>query len=99
MRPIKAVEKIPIPENSNADNFTFDCMTESGTFSFNFRFFDNKWQCWATLPNGIIRQIGVYPNVISGSGNTDFGFLFKTNMTEIGKSSLTFAELYLLIWA
>lgn len=98
MRQIKAVEKIPFPQNTNAENFMFDCMTEKGTFSFHFRFFGGVWQCWVTLPAGIVRQIGVYPNVISGSGNTDVGFVFKTNMPEIGKSSLFFTELYLLTW-
>lgn len=98
MRQVKAVELIPFPANTDADNFTFDCMTERGTFSFNFRYFSKTWHCWVTLPDGIERQIGVYPNVVSDTGNTNFGFVFKTDMPEIGKSSLFFTELYLLSW-
>lgn len=99
MKRIKSLEHIPFPAGSEADNFTFDCMTEGGTFAFRFRFFGDRWHCWVTLPSGEVREVGVFPNAITGTGNTDYGFVFETNLPVIGKTALPFTELYLLTWA
>ena len=88
MRNIKSVELIPFPDSDIQQNFTFDAIAEEGSFSFKFRWFSERWNCWVTTPEGDIRQIGVYPNVISGSGHLDYGFVFITDMTAIDYSSL-----------
>ena len=98
MRAIKSLERIPFPVTEMQENFSFDCITEAGNFTFAFRFFNGRWNCWITLPNGAIREAGVYPNVVSGTGNSDYGFIFKTQLPEIGYNALFLTELYLIKW-
>ena len=98
MRTVKSLELVPFPETQIQYNFSFDCVAETGNFNFEFRFFNDRWNCWVTLPSGDVRQIGVYPNVISGTGNIDYGFVFKTRLPEIGYNDLFITELYILKW-
>lgn len=98
MRVIKSLELVPFPATEIQENFCFDCITESGNFSFAFRFFNNQWHCWVTLSNGTTREVSVYPNVISGTGNSDYGFIFKTQLPEIGYNALFLSELYIIKW-
>ena len=98
MRTIKSLELVPFPETRIQENFSFDCMTEAGAFGFNFRFFNNRWNCWITLPGGKTREAGVYPNVVSGTGNTDYAFMFRTALSDIGFNDLFLTELYIIKW-
>lgn len=96
---MKKVEIIPFPEAEITENFEFEAATDTGTFKFIFKWFNKRWNCWCTLPDGTVRQAGVYPNVISWTGFTDYGLAFVTSLSEIDYKSLLLSELCLIQWA
>lgn len=98
MREIKKIERVNIPNIEIQDNFKFDAISEAGTFTFNFKWFNDRWNLWVTLPDGTIREAGVYPNVTSWTGSTDYGLHFQTTLGEINYSSLNLVEIYILTW-
>ena len=79
MQTISKREKIPFPSGDLAENFQFDCAAEGGNFTFHFKWLNDRWNLWVTLPDGKIRQAGVLPGVISWSEFSDFGLVFETN--------------------
>ena len=98
MRNIIAAEALNFPDIDLVENFQFDCTTSYGNFNFLFKWMNGRWNSWVTLPDGTIRQAGVYPNVISWTGHTDYGIVFVTDLTAIDYSSLFLTELKLLKW-
>lgn len=98
MRDIKNIEQVTFPEIEIVDNFTFDALSEAGTFSFNFKWFNNRWNLWVTLPDGTVREAGVYPNVINWTGNTDYGLVFGTNLDTINYNSINLVEIFIITW-
>lgn len=98
MRDVKNIELVEFPDIEISDNFKFNALAEAGTFTFHFKWFNNRWNLWVTLPDGTIREAGVYPNLVSWTGNTDYGLYFQTNLAEIDKSSLNLTEIYILTW-
>lgn len=99
MRSIKNTYLVPYPDlDTPAENFTFNCVLPSGTFSFHFKWLNNRWDLWVTLPDGTVRQAGVYPNVMSWSGHTDYGVIFNTSLSDIDFSSLFLTELLIVEW-
>lgn len=95
---IKSITQISYPDTEFSENFSFDSVLPQGVFSFRFRYMNSRWNCWVTLPNGEIRQIGVLPYVISCAGFLDFGFMFGTSLKEITKDELKNTFLYVLEW-
>lgn len=98
MRDTETIELVPFPEIEIVDNFKFEALSEFGTFTFNFKWFNSRWNLWVTLPDGTIREAGVYPNVINWTGNTDYGLVFQTSLDVIDYASLNLVEIYLLKW-
>lgn len=98
MQTIDKTELIQFPEGEVTENFTFDCATESGIFSFHFKWLNDRWNLWVTLPDGTIRQAGTVPEVISWSEFDDFGLVFKTDMQTIDYNGLMQTEMYLITW-
>lgn len=98
MKAIETVKKIGYPIDSVLPHFTFSVFDTDGVFSFEFHYFNAGWNCWVTLPDGTVRQAGVYPNVISWSGYLDYGLYFKTDLAEIKEDSLLLATPYLIKW-
>lgn len=98
MKQIKKAESIPFPKVELADNFMFDAVTDSGTITLHFKWLENRWRCWITLPSGEIRQAGVFPNVMSWTGFTDYGFIFMTNLSTIDYNSLFLTQAVLVQW-
>lgn len=98
MREISKLQQIPWPDSDLQDNFDFDSVCDDGTYNWHFKWFNDRWNGWVTLPSGEIRQFGIYPNVISGSGHTDYGCVFVTDLTTIDYNSLFFTTLYLITW-
>lgn len=97
----KAVESaylVSWPEVDIQENFYFDCVTTFGTFGFTFKWKDGRWMCWVTIPDGETRQIGIYPNAISGTGFLQYGFDLRTDRAEIGYNDLFKTELYIYKW-
>lgn len=98
MRDIKKVERVSFPNTEIQENFKFDAVTEAGTFTLNFRWFNNRWNLWVTLPDGTIREAGVYPNIVSWTGSTDYGLVIKTSLADIDYNSLTLTEILIITW-
>lgn len=98
MNTIKAINKVTFPEGDITDNFSFSAIHPDGVFDFHFRYMNERWNLWVTLPSGEVRCAGVEPNVVSWSGFLDYGLVFETDMTEISKSSLLLTTLYILTW-
>ena len=95
---IKSIELVTWPDLMEDDNFTFRTVHPDGVFTFTFRWFHNRWNAWCVLPTGERRRLGVTPNVISWSGFLDYGAVFSTSLSEIGRNGLKRTELYLINW-
>ena len=98
MRNITAYNLVEFPSSEITDSFTFSTMHPDGLFKFTFRYFNDRWNGWCTLPSGETRVIGVEPNVVSWSGFVDYGIVFITELPVISKSSLFLTSLYILSW-
>lgn len=98
MQSTKQIEIIPWPSIEVQENFQFEAVTSGGNFIFQFKWLNDKWYLWVTLPTGEVRQASVYPNVISWSGFNDYGLMIQSSMESIDYSSLFLAEIYLLTW-
>lgn len=98
MRTIKRLEEIEIPAVGDNENVKFNVVCSSGSFTFHFKWFNDRWNLWVTLPNGVIREVGVYPNVTSWTGHSDYGVHISTDLTVIGFNSLSLIKIYLITW-
>ena len=98
MQTIDTTELLPFPSSNISENFTFECSTTYGVFIFHFKWLNNRWNLWVTLPSGEVRQAGVYPGVMSWSEFSDYGLIFQTNMESIDYNSLFATEMYLIKW-
>lgn len=87
---------INIPTYSQ-NYFSFIANVGSLTFKFTFRYV-NKWQCWATLPDGTIRHIGVNPNVLNWSKHLDYSVFFYTQSDSINYDTLSSCTIGLVLW-
>lgn len=95
---IKSLRKVKFPNGEPKNNFTFSAIDEDGTFRFHFRWINERWNCWVTLPSGEERTCSVYANVISWTGFLDYGIVFSTELKEISFSDLFSTELYIIKW-
>lgn len=98
MKAITGASLVNWPTDEVQENFEFDVIESSGTFKFLFKWMNDRWNCWVTLPDGSTREAGVYPNVVSWSGFLDYGIIFKTDLTKINYKSLLMTKLYILKW-
>lgn len=98
MRAIKKLQKIPFPDTELQKNFMFYCVTDAGNLELLFKWFNDRWNLFVTFPDGTVREAGVYPNVTSWTGHTDYGLVFKTNLTNIDYESLFLTEIFLITW-
>lgn len=95
---IKQKERIPFPSGDVSENFSFSCSAQGGAFTFHFKWFNDRWNLWVTMPDGSVRQAGVYPGVTSWSEFDDYGLVFETVMESIDYNSLFLTEMYLITW-
>ena len=98
MNGIKAMEAVKFPDGDISDNFSFTVVHPDGVFEFHFRYMNDRWNLWVTLPSGEKRCAGVEPNVTSWVGFLDYGLIFVTDMKEITRNTLTLTTLYILTW-
>lgn len=98
MKEITSASLVSWPQGEVQENFSFDTTHSDGTFTFEFKWMNDRWNCWVTLPEGEVREAGVYPGVVSWSGFLDYGLLFSSSLTEISFNSLFLTELYILKW-
>ena len=98
MKEIKKAESIPFPRSEPQENFKFDAITDTGTITIAFKWLNERWNCWITLPSGEVRQASVYPNVISWEGFNDYGFVFMTELAEIDYNSLFLTQMVIIQW-
>lgn len=95
---VKSYEIISFPDQDPVENFEFYSNTSNGTFKFHFKWINDAWSCWVTLPDNSVRQAGVYPNVVNWTGFSDYGLVFSTPLASIDFSSLFLTELDLIKW-
>ena len=98
MQEIKSAVQVLWPNGDLNQNFTFSALHPDGVFKFTFRWFNNRWNCWAELPTGEIRGAGVEPGVVSWAGFLDYGILFETKLPFIDRDSLFTTKMYILTW-
>lgn len=98
MKAIQNASLVHWPADEVSENFEFDVIDTDGTFKFSFKWMNDRWNVWVTLPDNSVRQAGVYPGVISWTGFLDYGLMFRTSLSEINYNSLLLTELYILKW-
>lgn len=98
MNGIKTMEAVKFPDGDLSDNFTFSVIHPDGVFEFHFRWMNDRWNLWVTLPSGEKRTAGVEPNVPSWAGFLDYGLIFITETTEITRNGLQLTTPYILTW-
>lgn len=98
MNAITGASLVNWPANTTTDNFEFSTIDKDGAFTFLFKWMNDRWNCWVTLPDNSVREAGVYPNVVNWVSALDFGLVFKTDLTEISHDSLFMTELYIVKW-
>lgn len=95
----KTQEVIKIPSTNITDNFSFQANVSAGVFTFLLKWSNERWNCWVTLPKGVVRGAGVNPNVLCWTGMSDYGLEFKTELkTKIGRNDLSKVEIILYTW-
>lgn len=87
------------PESDAVENFTWAVDTGFGAFSFYFRWFNSRWNCWVTLPGGEVREAGVFPGIPNWQGFGDYGVLFAFPKDSIGYNDLFSTALYIFKWS
>ena len=98
MQTVKLKERVPFPDGDITENFEFSTSASGGNFTFHFKWLNDRWNCWVTLPDGEVRQAGVLPGVTSWSEAKNYGLIFETSLPVIDYSSLFLSELYILTW-
>jgi hypothetical protein len=98
MQTVKTKELVPWPNGELAENFQFSTSASGGVFNFHFKWLNDRWNLWVTLPDGEVRQAGVLPGVTSWSESSGYGLVFETSLEQIEFSSLFLTELYILTW-
>lgn len=98
MKAIKTMQNVPWPEGDLTEDFTFNAIHPDGVFNFDFKYFNNRWNCWCTLPSGEKRIVGIEPNITSWNGFLNYGILIKTYLQKINKNSLPLTSLYIISW-
>lgn len=99
MQTVKTEEKVSWPSGELSQNFEFSCSVEGGVFTFHFKWLNDRWNLWVTLPDGEVRQAGVIPGVVSWSESKGYGLMFKSDLGTVDYNSLFLTELYILTWA
>lgn len=98
MQTVKTKELVQFPNADISENFEFSCSASGGVFKFHFKWLNERWNLWVTLPDGTVRQAGVLPGVISWSECSTYGLIFETSLTSIDYQSLFLTEMYILTW-
>jgi len=99
MNPIKQLTLINIPQgDTTAINFNFGTQASSGAWNFLLEWNGTRWNGWATLPDGAVRQFGCIPGVINWTGFADFGLVWLSDLASFGQQDIFGASLVLIDW-
>jgi hypothetical protein len=101
MKTIQTAYLIALPDiGLNPAVFSFLVNTQSGVFELTYRWdvIAENWLLYVTLPDGSVRQAGVYPNTMSWTGYLDFGFYIQSDLANIGQNDLPNTAQYLVVW-
>ena len=98
MKTAKTKYLVDWPATDPEVQFTFSTSTDDGTFTFKFKWLNDRWNCWVTLPDNTVRSCGVYPNVTNWTGYLDYGVYFSTSLENIAFDTLFMTELYIVTW-
>jgi hypothetical protein len=82
-----------------SQSFSFTANTPLGNFTFVFKWLNNQWNAWATLPSGEVRQFGCVPDVVDWTEFPDYGIVIDSSLPSLNLSNLIGnSVLYLLQW-
>jgi len=97
---VNAAYLINYPQiTAGTDSFSFQSNNPLGTFTFTFKWLNNQWNGWATLPSGEVRQFGCVPDVVDWTGFSDYGLFIDSPLSLLGLDNLVGnSTLYLLEW-
>lgn len=96
---VKSTEVIQFPEMDLVDSFTFQAEIKAGSVEFKFKWLNDRWNCWVTLPGGKVRSAGVIPNTPNWSGYSDYSLTFNTSLADkIGHDDLLETEMVIKTW-
>lgn len=98
MKTVTETYTVSWPEIDICDNFKFSTSINSETFEFRFKWLNDRWNCWVTLPDGTVRDAGVYPNVVNWTGYNDYGLIFSTDLADFNYNNLFLGTLVVAIW-
>ena len=80
-------------------SFSFTTNNALGTFTFVFKWLNNQWNGWCTLPTGEVRQFGCVPDVVDWTEFPDYGIVIDSALTAFNSTNLIGnATVYLLQW-
>jgi hypothetical protein len=75
--------ELGFPDYQDETDFNFNTTVKGESFSFRFRWYELRWNAWATLPSGEIRAFGIFPGVESWTGFVDYGITIETSASVI----------------
>jgi hypothetical protein len=79
-------------------SFSFEATIGGATFQFTFKWLNETWNGWATLPSGEVRQFGCIPNVLNWTGFPDYGVVLVSEKVAIGFGDLIGSTMYVVTW-
>lgn len=97
-RKYKEIKLIPWPAAEIKDNFKFEALVNGKQFTFNFKWQNNRWDCWVTFPDATVKQAGVYPGVLNWASALDYSLVFISELPELNKENLFLTSIVLIIW-
>jgi hypothetical protein len=99
MNPIKNIFLVNIPQgDTDAVSFNFATNNQDGAWNFLLEWNGARWNGWATLPSGEVRQFGCIPGVINWTGFPDFGLVWLSSLAAFGQPDIFGASLVLIDW-
>jgi hypothetical protein len=99
VKTLNNIYQIEIPQAaSGLTKFDFTSMLGDISLLFNFWFFNNRWNCWVTLPSGEKRTIGIFTNNYCWSEYSDYSVIISFSNENIFFDDILDIGLFILQW-
>jgi hypothetical protein len=98
---LNAAYKINFPNLASAPvKFDFTAVTPVGNFHLYFWWNNTTslWVSWVVMPDGTIRNLGIYPNAINWKEFTNFSLYVGFTNNSIGFLDLPNVNMVILSW-
>ena len=100
-RPIDVAYMISLPDiGTDPFSFSYNVKTPSGNFNLRYRWNTENltWAVFITMPDGSVRQSGIFPNNVNWTAYPDFGFATLSDQASIGQNDLLNVQHYIIVW-